>query len=153
VNKLYYTWKQFDKDIDKLAIQILRSKWYPDYIVGITRGGLVPATALSHKICSTMYTMDVRLRDTDADYTGPERAFWLEAQALTKKILIVDDINDSGATLQWVKNCFKPHVIQTGNVRFATMFDHLGSDFDQVEYTVTELEPENKPWIVFPWEN
>ena len=36
----------------------------PDYIVGITRGGLVPAIAMSNRTGIPMHTIDIRLRDT-----------------------------------------------------------------------------------------
>jgi hypoxanthine phosphoribosyltransferase len=154
VKKLYYTWEQFDKDTSKLAIQILKSGWQPDYIVGIVRGGLVVATTLSHKMDTFMYTLDVRLRDTVPDYAGPTQHLWMQEDAIKgKKILIVDDINDSGATFQWIKDHWDIKTIQNGNVRFATLFDHLGSGFEFVEYTVNELNTEDKPWVVFPWED
>ena len=50
-----------------------------------------------------MHTLDVRLRD--ADGIGPESNAWLaEFAGNGKNILIVDDINDTGATFEWIKN-------------------------------------------------
>ena len=42
--------------------QINIDNWRPDYIVGITRGGLTPAKLISHYYNLPMYTLDIRLR-------------------------------------------------------------------------------------------
>ena len=46
--------------------------WRPDYIVGLTRGGLVPAVMMSNMTGIMMHALDVRFRDTDPNYDGPE---------------------------------------------------------------------------------
>ena len=63
MNKLYLNWKTIDQYCNKLAIQILKSEWKPDYIVGIGRGGLVPAVILSHILEVPMHSLKVTLRD------------------------------------------------------------------------------------------
>jgi len=82
-----------------------------------------------------------------------------------KKILIVDDINDTGATFNWIKKdwqsgCMPDDVewskfIWGNNVRFATITDNLASNFDgTVNYTVHEVnKAEQDVWLVYPWEN
>jgi len=83
--------------------------------------------------------------------------------ARRKNILIVDDINDSGATLNWIKEdwesgCFPNErntwdTVWNHNVRFATLFDNTASAFTAVDYTVNEINKlEKDVWIVFPWE-
>ena len=54
--------KSYVLDIVK---QMYKDNWRPDYIVGITRGGLYPAIMLSHYLDIKMHTLDVRLRDGD----------------------------------------------------------------------------------------
>ena len=82
-----------------------------------------------------------------------------------KNILIVDDINDTGATFNWIKedwesNCLPHHTdhwkgIWGNNVRFAVLTDNLASEFDQcVNYCCdTVNKAEEDVWLVYPWEN
>lgn len=154
-----------------------RDGWRPDYIVGITRGGLIPALMLSQYLDIPMETLKVSLRDENSD---PESNLWMAEDAfgyhrtddlpgysnleLRKKILIVDDINDTGATLNWIKQdwpsgCMPNDTawndIWNNNVRFAVMIDNLSSEFDgQIDYCGEEINKAVDPvWVVFPWEN
>jgi hypoxanthine phosphoribosyltransferase len=81
---------------------------------------------------------------------------------LRKNILIVDDINDTGATLQWIKDDWAsgclPNEIETWNniwndtVRFAALIDNDASPFE-VNYIGESInKAENPQWVVFPWE-
>ena len=85
------------------------------------------------------------------------------AGPLRKKILIVDDINDTGATFNWIKEdwpsgCLPDdkswETVWDQNVRFATLTENLASDFSQVRYTCHEInKAEEDVWLVYPWEN
>ena len=80
-----------------------------------------------------------------------------------KKILIVDDINDTGATFNWIKQDWPAgclpneeswNTVWGGNVRFATLTENLASEFDKVSYTCHEVnKAEEDVWLVYPWEN
>ena len=63
IDKLYINWNDVDHMVDDLINQMFADNWKPDYIVGITRGGLTPAIIMSHKTGIKMFTLDVRLRD------------------------------------------------------------------------------------------
>ena len=122
----------------------------PDFIVGITRGGLWPAMMLSHYLGIKMYTLDVRLRDGDIQ----ESNAWIKEQAANgAKILVVDDINDTGATFEWIKKDWNVgDDSETSNVKFAALIDNVPSEF-VVEYSGIEINKEENPeWIVFPYE-
>jgi uncharacterized protein len=165
-----------------IAKQISRDKWVPDYIVGITRGGLLPAVLLSNWFDCKMYTLDVRLRDGKGD--GCESNLWMPEDAVgyvpvedrgdsgttidpayRKNILIVDDINDTGATLNWIKrdwqtSCMPNHSawnsVWSNNVRVATLFDRGLASNSEIpkQYSSVVVTQDNDPgWIVFPWEN
>jgi hypoxanthine phosphoribosyltransferase len=71
-----------------------QSKWVPDYIVGITRGGLNPAVMLSQYLNVPLNTLKISLRD--ADENGCESNLWMSEDAfgydkVPMKILVVDD--------------------------------------------------------------
>jgi hypoxanthine phosphoribosyltransferase len=80
-----------------------------------------------------------------------------------KQILIVDDINDTGATVNWIlkdwpSGCFPNDPewdnIWNTNVRFATVFDNLASKSAiRMDYVGEEINKEEHPvWIEFPFE-
>ena len=50
VKKYYYSWKEFNEDIDFITKKIKLIAVKPELIIGIARGGLIPAVALSHKL-------------------------------------------------------------------------------------------------------
>ena len=56
-----YEWQDVDKAIQTIAMDMYKDTWRPDYIVGITRGGLVPAVMLSHMTGLPMHTLCVQL--------------------------------------------------------------------------------------------
>jgi hypoxanthine phosphoribosyltransferase len=141
-----------------------KEHWRPDYVVGITRGGLVPAVMISQYLEVKMHTLDISFRDGDL---GPESNLWMAEDAFghnapPKNILIVDDINDTGRTLNFIKEdwpsgCLpsddKWNTVWHNNVRFATIVDNSASEFKTVDYTgLTINKHEDPSWVVFPWE-
>ena len=158
--KKYYT----DRDIRGFVHKIIRDMaadgWRPDYIVGLTRGGLVPANMLSQYLNVPMNTLKVSLRD---DVDNSESNLWMAEDAYEgKNILIVDDINDTGATLNWIRQdwpagCFpnddKWSKVWGANVRFAVLVDNQDSKFYDVNYSGCDInKAEQDVWICFPWE-
>ena len=163
-----------------LAQSITKSDWKPDYVVGLTRGGLLPAVMLSHWFGTRCETLKVSLRDDGGD---SESNFWMAEDAFgyiaseeldmsdsitaryaaqRKNILVVDDINDSGATINWIKRDWQSGCMPTdpswdtvwhGNVRFAVLVNNLASEA-KIDYAAMEVnKAERDVWIEFPWEN
>ena len=62
-DKIFYSWQDFDESIEILTNYITMSGWTPDYIVGVKRGGLVPAIKLSHVFDKPLIMMSCQLRD------------------------------------------------------------------------------------------
>ena len=158
--KRYLTHNDIKQYCLEIVRQIYAGNWRPDYIVGITRGGLIPAVMLSHYLNTKMHTLDVRLRDSDDE---PESNSWMANNAYNfkKNILIVDDINDTGETINWIKKDWKLSTHPTrsispdvwgNNVRVACLMDNLPSSAE-IHYFGTEINKEEDPsWIVFPHE-
>jgi len=179
IKKHYYTWQDVEKMCVQIALQMYKDNWRPDYIVGITRGGNIPATILSNMLGVRCEALKVSLRD---DEQGPESNLWMAEDAFgynypeetgvtgarwdtkqRKNILIVDDINDTGATFNWIKedwmsSCLPDEdnawsAVWENNVRFATLTNNDASNFDGVRYTCHEInKSEEDVWLVYPWE-
>ena len=155
-NKIYYSWPDIETACEGLFTKICESDFKPDYIVGLTRGGLVPATILSHKYNIPLHTLNISLRD--AHYK--ERKIWMVEDALhSKNILIVDDINDTGKTINTIKSTWEKtfpgdwHKIWHNNVRFAVIDNNLGSEAE-VDFLHFVLDKRvNDAWVVYPWES
>ena len=156
-NKRYISEQEMRTGVLDIVSQMYSDDWRPDYIVGVTRGGLIPAVMMSHYTGVKMHTLDVRLRDADH---SPEHAVWMAEEAgADKRILIIDDINDTGETFKWIVKDWEESNppadwldIWGNTVRFATIIDNSPSKFD-VDYTSIEINKAEDPaWIVFPFE-
>ena len=165
MNKIYYTWRDVEHYTQEILRQICSDSWRPDYVVGLTRGGLVPANLISQYLGCRMETLKVSLRDD----TECESNLWMAEDAFghemdqPKRILIVDDINDTGATLNyiredWPSGCFPDNPRWTevwgSNVRVAVLVDNESSKSEiPVSYSAVDInKAEQDSWIVFPWE-
>jgi uncharacterized protein len=170
MEKRKVSWSEFQGLVAKICRDIANSDWRPDYIVGITRGGLLPAVMISQYFNVPCETLKVSLRDhggenpTESNLWMAEDAFGYEMDK-PKNILIVDDINDTGATVNWIiedwpSGCFPLNEERWGNVfgnnvRFATVFDNLASKATvNMAYVGEEInKAERDVWIDFPFED
>jgi xanthine phosphoribosyltransferase len=160
MNKLIINDRKFKGLVSTICREIAADNWKPDFIVGLTRGGLLPAVMISHYLNVPMQSLDISLRDggeCTSNLGMAEDAFY------GKNILVVDDINDQGSTLNWLMNdwpsgCFPddPHWQQvwSNNVRFAVVVDNLSSQCSVgMNYCGMEVnKAENDVWIEFPYE-
>jgi len=127
VKKLYVTWEQIEQDVDKIVSDLLKHADI-DYVVGIPRGGLIIAVMISHRLGVKHMTIDhlEKLEEFDLDIDK-------------KKILIVDDISDSGQTLKRFRKDYTTATLDVRNTTIAIP-----------QFYVNWLD--NADWVVYPWE-
>ena len=133
-----------------MARQIEADSWRPDFLVGIGRGGLVPAAYLSHRTGIAMLSVDISSGEAGfADELIVKLAAKLRAG---QKILIVDDINDSGSTIAALRAALEAQSGCGEAVRVAVLINNVRSRA-RAEYSSTQIDRDaDKSWFVFPWE-
>lgn len=168
--QMYYNDEFVKGAILEIVRQMYTANYRPDYIVGLKRGGLVPAVMLSHYLDIPLHTLD----PSESNLWMAEDAFGyvpIEDQEVIKSrwdisykknILIIDDINDSGNTFKniiedWKNGCLPKesawNTVWHNNVRFAVLIENQASDFD-CDFVGHEINKVEKPeWCVFSWES
>ncbi len=147
IKKHYYSWQDIEDMCSNIVKQMYKDHFHPDYILGITRGGNIPATIISNMLDIPCEAMKVSFRNDSR-----QESHWLKDIADEKKILIVDDINDTGATFNWIQSNWGLHELRL--TKFASLTENLASDFGNVDYHVHEVNKAEKDvWLVYPWEN
>ncbi len=143
---MYYSVENFKEDADSLVKQIINSGEFYDYIVGIVRGGTIPAVYLSHRLGIPMRT--VSWSTFHGDQMRESALDIAEDIADGKKILLVDDILDSGRTMRELLEdwgCDRSKVamaVLVHNVRQETIPNFFGRTID--------IET-NTDWVEFWW--
>ncbi len=157
--------KEYRGLIAKLCRDIANQSWRPDYIVGVTRGGLVPAVMISHYFNIPMHTLSTGESNLwmAEDAFGYENYDPMASGSGKKKILIVDDINDTGKTINaimedWQSGCLpndpRWKEVWNQNVKFAVVYDNISSKSKvTMDFFGEEIAKNKKEWIVFPYEN
>lgn len=172
--KKHLSWNKIRTQCYEIIRSSQNEKWRPDLVVGIVRGGAIPATFISHYLSVPMETLKISLRDSqeievNLDLISQACGCAKEGKVVVNKqkrnILVIDDINDSGATLNTLKETWEKksstyfnlnkedwNNIWSKNVKFATLVSNVHSTF-KVDYFGFEINKLQKNvWIVFPWE-
>lgn len=142
---------QFVADVQALAAALADAPdWTPDYIIGIGRGGLVPAVYLSH--ATGLPTLSVDYSSQVEDFARAPLARLAARTVAGERLLFVDDINDSGGTIIRLRAILNDHGAVAAHVRFAMLIDNSRSTA-KVEYRARTIDRAvTKDWFVFPWE-
>jgi len=141
------TWNQIYEMLLNLVEKIRKNGFKPDIIVGVSRGGWPPARVLSDLMSNpnlanvrAEFYLGVAETKEEPVLTQP-----VSMEVAGKKVLVVDEVADTGKSLKLVKE----HVIEKGatEVKIATVYYKPWSIVKPDYY-----EKETSCWIVFPWE-
>jgi xanthine phosphoribosyltransferase len=140
------TWDQFHRDSRALAWRLSAEGPF-EACVAITRGGLVPAAIVAREL--NIRTVDcVAVKSYDHQNQGkikvlkPIAPEIIDAAKAGKKVLIVDDLVDTGATARVVRDMLP-------GAHFATVYAKPKGR-DMVDTFITEVSQDT--WIFFPWD-
>ena len=146
MDKEYYSIVNLNEDILSLISQVRSANLKIDLILSVNRGGCIPGVYLSHGLKLPHKVIDLQLRDGT---NIPDSNSVKNLKINSKKILIIDDINDTGSTFIHLNR-----IINEKNTKkyFACLINNIGSKF-QVEFYGRSINKVEKPsWYVFPWE-
>ena len=151
MKKLWYPWDEMRRDVNTLCREIVLDKFDPCCIVGLSRGGPLPGVMMSHWLNKPFKPVKAALRDF------PEWEDYLPRKT-DERVLIVDDICDSGETFTRMKNYIKgPRMNQPlelpTEVRFASLWWNNECDFEPHYYAQECAKDTEGIWIHFPWEH
>lgn len=144
---LILTWKKIHEAVFKLAQNIAREGLETDLIVGILRGGYIVARMLSDVIgTDNIGVVEVKFyRGIEERAERPIITQPLTTDVKGKNVLIVDDVVDSGRTLEIVTE--QVRLRGARSVKTAVLFykprSIIKPDF---------FAQETREWVVFPWE-
>ena len=143
---LHLNWDDVQSLTETLAQKIVASGFKPDLIVAVSRGGFDPARILCDQL-SIRKLASVQLEAYDGMVKRPEPIIVLplNANVAGLKVLIADDVSDSGASLLKAKE----HIEEKGAslVRVATLHIKPWSSFVP-DYYAESVDA----WVVYPWE-
>ncbi|MDT8910867.1 phosphoribosyltransferase [Amycolatopsis sp. PS_44_ISF1] len=141
------TWELFGSASRELAEAVAADGFAPDLILSIARGGLFVAGALGYALdVKNLHVMNVEF------YTGVDQRLDLPVMLppvpnvvdlSRKKVLVADDVADTGATLKLVRDFCADHV---ADVRCAVIYEKPHSTV-KAEYVWRRTDR----WINFPW--
>src|SRR5213080_3559190 len=147
IEQLRMTWDELGSGTKALADQVAADGFQPDFILGISRGGLLVAGALAYALgVKNTFTMSVEF------YTGVDERLDMPlilppvphlVDLHEARVLIADDVADTGQTLVLVKDFLAGKV---GEVRCAVLYEKSRSTVScEYVWKRTDL------WIDFPW--
>ena len=138
-------WSDIEELIAKLAQKT--KEFNPDVLIGISRGGLVPVRLLSDYLNNpnvAIFRIEF-YKGIGKTNDLPKITHPLTIDVKNKKVLIVDDVSDSGKSLIVAKEYIEK--LGAKEIRIATIHYKPGSSF-KPDYFVGETDA----WIIYPWE-
>lgn len=141
------TWEGFGIAARELAKAVVDSGFEPDLIMSITRGGMLPAGTISYAMgIKNLHIINVEFY-TGVDARLPMPVLLPPVPAAVdlsaKKVLVVDDVADTGETLRMVRDFCAAHVAET---RTAVLYEKSQSAV-KCDYVWKRTDE----WISFPW--
>ena len=130
----------------------------PDMIIAIGTGGFIPARMLRKHIKIPFYAVIIKLYDDITDQIGhaPERIQWLteeqQASMKGKRILIVDEIDDTRKTLSYCAREIQKY--EPEHIAIFVVHNKLKKKEDNLDDNIIYLSCANIPdkWVIYPWE-
>ena len=153
VNDLYVSWDQYNESIERLAVALRNSRWEFNQIICIARGGMRVGDILSRIFRQSLAIISTQSYVGEAGDERGEltvaRHMTMSSAALGDRVLLVDDLVDSGITLDVVKRHLLAEFPAIQEIRTAVLWYKACSNYVP-DYYVSYLT--ESPWIHQPFE-
>ena len=150
---LYVSYDEYHNLIEKLAIKVHQSGWEFDNILCLARGGMRPGDMLSRIFSRPLAIMSTSSYRADAGtvqgHLDIARFITTPKGEIAGKVLLVDDLADSGHTLHAVVDMLRTQYKPITELRTAVIWTKALSTFTP-DYSVEFLQTD--PWIHQPFE-
>ena len=151
------SWRQIENLCSSICENIKKDNVNIENIIGISRGGLVPATICAKKLnVRRVFSIGAMSYDDDDDYESRKHNPQIyQSEPLSthfiKNTLIVDDISDQGNTLNFLLKGMlaSPTFFTENNLFTATLYKKRDSNFNPNYFGSFAKEG---IWLIFPWE-
>ncbi len=155
--KLYFTYQDIHRSVADLAKSIRKSGYEPDLIVAIGTGGFIPARILKTYLDLPILTVGLKLYGPDnKPAENPQKIQWIdevEKKLTGKKVLLVDEIDDSRVTLEYCLRELLSH--DPKEIAVAVIHNKLkkknGTYPEEIKQIFFGEEIEDH-WVVYPWD-
>lgn len=141
-------WNDIDLKVAELAKLIRLESWMVGRkcvaVVGIQRGGLIPAVMISHELELPFHSVELSTLERDTHIFNKAVRDLITSCSGDEYVLVVDDINDSGKTLMEFERIYSE---EGKGMRTYTLHNHNESCF-----TTTFKSESIDEWVKYPWE-
>lgn len=152
-DKIYYSYN----DIHNLCIEIsdkIKEEFNPDLILAIGGGGFIPARIMRTKLNVPIYAISVKSYDDNNNNNTINVLQWINKEHIeNKRVLIVDEIDDTRKTLDFVTNKVK-NELNPSTLGVAVIHNKNKPKYRATlncDYYTSAQEIEDI-WVVYPWE-
>lgn len=153
------TWAEFDDAYSIISSDL--GDFHPDWIIGIVRGGLPLASALSHRLnCQNVGITIARKGKELISHKYVDSYYSLTGtitpDTVPKRILIVDDFVGIGDVFTLVKGCLSDSLAEQAEFRYATIFaipeNMKQRGFQNILNSLSFAYTWDSDKVLFPWE-
>lgn len=139
------TWEEIHIAATRLAEQVRARPNPPDVIVGISRGGLIPATLVAHSLgIRHIEIVNASFYDAKKKRSSVTASTRYRPDGLVR-VLVVDDLVDSGTTMrETIRKLGGP-----GSIKSAVLYHKDGAS---LKCDFSSVAVPRDTWLVFPWE-
>lgn len=150
---LWVSWDEYHRNIEKLALMVHESGWKFDQVLCLARGGLRPGDVFSRIFDVPLAILSTSSYREDSGTVRGEldiaKFITITKGSLSGKVLLVDDLVDSGVTLEKVQRHLKEHFPAVTEVKSAVIWCKACSSV-RPDFSLEYLE--TNPWIHQPFE-
>jgi len=140
------SWSEIDEMIWRIVDEVRGRGFKPDLVLGVSRGGIIPALLVSDRLGVPLDIIGVKFYKGVGDVEERPRIIQEVSRELRgRRVLIVDDVSDTGHTLRLVRRYVEEKGAGGGMV--CTLHYKPWAIY-RPDYYVEETEA----WIVYPWE-